>query len=64
MHVTPRDLAKFGYLYLRDGAWEDRQVVPSDWVRASVRAGARIISQIRSNCVVPSRKDFAASEAE
>lgn len=35
MHIAPRDLAKFGYLYLRDGAWEGRQLVPSGWVRAS-----------------------------
>lgn len=35
MDVTPRDLAKLGYLYLYDGMWEDRQVVPASWVRAS-----------------------------
>ena len=29
-----------------------------------LRAGAKIISQIRSNRIVPSRKDFAVGEAE
>lgn len=35
MDVTPRDLAKLGYLYLHEGKWEDRQVLPASWVRAS-----------------------------
>jgi CubicO group peptidase (beta-lactamase class C family) len=35
--MTARDLARFGLLYLRDGRWEDRQVVPADWVAASRR---------------------------
>lgn len=33
---TSRDFARFGLLYLRDGAWGDDQVVPADWVEASV----------------------------
>lgn len=32
LYATARDLAKFGYLYLRDGRWEDRQLIPSEWV--------------------------------
>ena len=35
LEVMPRDLAKLGYLYLHDGKWEDRQIVPASWVRAS-----------------------------
>ena len=35
LHIRSRDMAKFGYLYLRDGMWDGQQVVPSDWVRAS-----------------------------
>jgi CubicO group peptidase (beta-lactamase class C family) len=33
--MKPQDLAKIGYLYLQDGRWAGRQVVPSDWVVAS-----------------------------
>ncbi len=33
-----RDLARFGYLYLRGGRWAGgRQIVPEEWVEASVR---------------------------
>lgn len=34
--MTARDLARFGLLYLRGGKWGERQVVPADWVKASV----------------------------
>jgi len=35
MHLTSRDMAKFGLLYLRKGKWEDQQVIPAEWVEAS-----------------------------
>ncbi len=33
--VTPRDMVAFGLLYLNGGAYEDRQLVPADWVASS-----------------------------
>ncbi|NHJ14919.1 MAG: class C beta-lactamase-related serine hydrolase [Candidatus Thorarchaeota archaeon] len=33
MKLTPRDLAKIGYLLLRGGFWDGRQVVSTDWVK-------------------------------
>jgi len=33
--MSARDLARFGELYLRDGRWNKRQVIPADWVRRS-----------------------------
>lgn len=36
--ATLRDYAKFGQLYLEEGARGGRQVVPARWVRASTRA--------------------------
>ncbi|MFC2082512.1 serine hydrolase domain-containing protein [Candidatus Bipolaricaulota bacterium] len=33
--MSTRDLARFGLLFLREGRWEDRQVVPADWVHES-----------------------------
>lgn len=33
---TPRDMARFGLLYLHDGEYEGKQVVSADWVRESL----------------------------
>lgn len=33
--MTPRDMARFGYLYLRDGWWNGTQILPTGWVDAS-----------------------------
>jgi len=35
--MTPIDMAKFGYLYLRRGVWNGVQIVPARWVEASTR---------------------------
>ena len=31
MWLSTRDMARVGYLMLREGRWEDRQVIPRDW---------------------------------
>jgi CubicO group peptidase (beta-lactamase class C family) len=33
--MTARDMARFGYLYLRKGRWGDRQLIPADWIARS-----------------------------
>ena len=30
--MLPRDMAKIGYLYLRNGEWEDKRLLPPDWI--------------------------------
>jgi len=37
VYLTPRNMAKFGYLYLNNGLWDGKQIVPPSWVRASTQ---------------------------
>ncbi len=37
LDLRPRDMVRFGLLYLRGGRWGERQVVPRSWVETSVR---------------------------
>ena len=36
LEMGPRDLAKFGWLYLNDGQWNGTQVISSAWVQDSI----------------------------
>lgn len=38
MRLSVRDMARLGYLMLREGNWNGRQVIPAAWVRESTRA--------------------------
>ena len=40
--LSARDLARFGYLFLRDGIWQGKQVVPIDWVEESTRSHSAV----------------------
>jgi len=33
--MTPRDMVKFGLLYLNDGVWNGKQIIPEAWVEKS-----------------------------
>jgi CubicO group peptidase (beta-lactamase class C family) len=37
LHMRPHDMAKIGYLYLNEGRWNGKQIVPAAWVAASTR---------------------------
>jgi CubicO group peptidase (beta-lactamase class C family) len=32
LFLQPRDMAKFGYLYLRNGVWDGHEIVPRSWI--------------------------------
>ncbi len=36
LYLEPRDLAKIGFLYLKDGIWEGKKILPEGWVKKSV----------------------------
>lgn len=38
LHMSARDLARFGLLYLRGGQWGGKQLVPAAWVRQSLQS--------------------------
>ena len=35
LYLAPRDLAKIGYLYMKDGVWDGKRILPEGWVKAS-----------------------------
>ena len=37
VNMSARDFARFALLYLRHGAWQGHQIVPEDWVSASIQ---------------------------
>ena len=41
-NLTPRDMAKLGYLYLRKGQWDGQQIVSPEWVENSTRTHANV----------------------
>jgi len=37
LQLTPREMAKLGYLYLNGGVWDGRQIVSAGWVKAATQ---------------------------
>jgi hypothetical protein len=42
LYLTPRDLAKLGFLYLHEGQWDGNQVVSKEWIEAATQEQAYI----------------------
>jgi CubicO group peptidase (beta-lactamase class C family) len=40
LNLTTRDYARFGQMVLQGGTWQDRQIVPADWLAESTRPSA------------------------
>lgn len=39
MFINAWDMARLGYLYLRNGRWEDRQIMPVEWITMASTPG-------------------------
>jgi CubicO group peptidase (beta-lactamase class C family) len=42
LSMTPRDMARLGYLMLRNGTWDGKEIVSADWVARSTTAHYRV----------------------
>ncbi len=38
LNLYTRDMARFGYLYLKNGEWDGDQIIPEDWIETSTTA--------------------------
>lgn len=36
LYMRPRDMLKFGMLYLNNGEWREKQLIPPGWIRESI----------------------------
>ncbi len=46
LRLTPRDMAKLGYLYLHNGTWDGQQIVWAAWVKAAVQSHTETDSEL------------------
>ena len=44
LYLSSEDLARIGYLYLRDGMWNSTRVLPATWVRAATTRHAKSVA--------------------
>jgi CubicO group peptidase (beta-lactamase class C family) len=44
LYLTAHDLAKIGHLYLRDGVWDGKRLLPEGWVQQAVSRHARSVA--------------------
>ncbi|MEM1320490.1 MAG: serine hydrolase [Bacteroidota bacterium] len=42
IHLTSRDMLKFGQLYLNQGTWNEKTVISSQWIEASMKKHTRL----------------------
>jgi CubicO group peptidase (beta-lactamase class C family) len=36
LKLAPQDMARFGLLYLNNGTWNNNQIIPEEWIKASI----------------------------
>jgi CubicO group peptidase (beta-lactamase class C family) len=67
LHLLPRDMAKLAWLFLNQGKWQGRQIVPADWVanatRSHIKTGGAGTSDYGYGWRVPTNGGSVAFEA-
>jgi CubicO group peptidase (beta-lactamase class C family) len=47
LRLEPRDLAKLGYLWLHDGRWQDKQIIPAGYLKDALAPHANVQAGIQ-----------------
>jgi CubicO group peptidase (beta-lactamase class C family) len=42
LHLSARDFARLGYLLAHDGKWQDKQIVPQEWIQTATRSSQQL----------------------
>lgn len=42
LHLSARDFARLGYLLAHDGAWQDKQIIPRQWIQLATRSSQQL----------------------
>lgn len=42
LHLTPRDMLKFGQLYLNEGVWNGKRIISESWIHESFKKHTRL----------------------
>lgn len=54
VYATPRDFAKFGWLFLNDGCWAGERLLPEGWVADSTKPSAAFLAYAPAEELTPS----------
>jgi CubicO group peptidase (beta-lactamase class C family) len=63
MFISARDMARFGYLFLRDGKWKDRQLVSPKWIEMARTPGVNRTYGFMNWMLNTDRKRYANAPA-
>jgi len=55
MWFSTRDMARIGYLMLRNGVWENQQIIPSDWIAKTTQIVTTVSEMKLSDTRIESR---------
>ncbi|MHA1979091.1 MAG: serine hydrolase domain-containing protein [Candidatus Hodarchaeales archaeon] len=63
LRITPRQMAKFGFLYLNNGSWDGEQIISEEWIVNSTRSASSLNTATSYGYqwwIEPSRNSFSA----